>query len=146
MTTVVGQVVGAVVAALQAAPAVSANVARVRLRPWSEATASAVAVRPLDATREEAAMYGFGGPESWRVRVAVECYARTTSTTPDAAIDALVGAVYGRLMADPTLGGQITAGLEPLQLAYDFDAEAEKFAAATLVFSARIRTAGTTLS
>lgn len=146
MTSVVSQVVGAVVAALQTAPAVSANVARVRLRPWSEATASAVAVRPIDATREEAALYGFGGPESWQVRVAVECYARSTNTAPDAAIDSLVQSVYGRLMAEPTLGGVITAGLEPQGITFDFDAEAEKFAAATFVFAARIRTAGTNLS
>lgn len=146
MTSVVSQVVGAVVAALQAAPAVSANVARVRLRPWSETTTSAVAVRPIDATREEASLYGFGGPESWQVRVAVECYARSTTTAPDAAIDSLVQSVYGRLMAEPTLGGVITAGLEPQGITFDFDAEAEKFAAATLVLAARIRTAGTNLS
>ena len=146
MTTVISQVMGATVAALQAAPAVSANVSRVRLRPWGEHTASAVALRPIDAVREEAALFGFGGPEAWRVRVAVECYARATTAAPDVAIDALVEAVYGRLMADPTLAGQITAGIEPLQLAYDFDAENEKLVAATFIFAARIRTAGTQLS
>ena len=62
-------------------------------------------VRPLSSQVAEASLAP-GYPVSWTSAIAVECYARSgTATAPDVAVDALLEAVYARLMADPTLGG-----------------------------------------
>jgi hypothetical protein len=85
-------------------------------------------------------------PLSWTTSIAVECYARSTgSTAPDQSVDALLESVYARLMTDPTLGG-VVIGLQPQALHYDFDADAEKTACATLVFNARHRASAGTLT
>lgn len=145
MTSCVSASVAAVVAALQAAPAVASQVARVRLRPWSEATATAVAVLPVSAERVEA-QWGYSGPDVWAVRIGVECYARAPAgTAPDVAVDAVIQAVYARLMADPTLAGAIPGGLEPQGLTYDFDADGEQTAAGVLQFIGRV-TSGPTFA
>jgi hypothetical protein len=132
MTTLIANATAAITAALQAAPAVAPQVARVRLRALGAATTTAVVVRPLAAEVAERTM---SGPLKWVVRVAVECYAKTTTATaPDAAVDALVQATYARLMADATLGGAVKR-VEPEAIAYDFDADGEQTACATLVFN-----------
>ena len=145
MSTIINQAVTAIVAALQASPAVVASVGRVSLRPVAQASALAVVVRPLNSQVTEAALAP-GYPVSWTSAIAVECYARSgTATAPDVAVDALLEATYARLMADPTLGGAVLA-LQPQEVAYDFDADGDQTTCATLVFSARHKTAGTTFS
>ena len=49
MTTIVSAATAAIVAALQASPAVAPQVARVRLRPLAANTTTAVVVRPEHA-------------------------------------------------------------------------------------------------
>lgn len=136
MTTPVAAVVTAVMASLQASPAVAAQVARVRMRPFTEATTAAVAVRPIDAQREESEL-GFAGASVWAVRFAVECYARSTSA-PDMAVDALLEAVHTRLMANPTLSGVVPGGIAPAGISFDFDADGDQLACGTFVFTARV--------
>lgn len=132
MTTLVSAATQAIVAALQAAPAVAPQVARVRLRPLGAATTTAVVVRPQSA---EVVARTMAGPKSWTCRIAVECYAKTTTATaPDAAVDALLASAYARLMADATLAGSV-ARIEPEAIAYDFDVDGESTACATIVFS-----------
>lgn len=132
MSTMVANATAAICAALQASPAVASQVARVRMRPLGAATTTAVVVRPQSA---EVAARTLGGPLQWVCRIAVECYAKTTTATaPDAAVDALLQAAYARLMADATLAGSV-ARIEPEAIAYDFDADGESTACATLVFS-----------
>jgi hypothetical protein len=76
----------------------------------------------------------------------VECYQRSTvATAPDQAVDALLEAVYARLMADPTLGG-VVLSLQPQSINWDFDADGEQTTCATLTFNARHRSPGATLS
>lgn len=145
MTSMVNTAVTAMVAALQSGTPVAPLVGRVRLRPMAQATALAAVVRPLQAQVVEAAMAP-GYPVSWTTSIAVECYARTSAATaPDVAVDALVEAVYARLMADPTLGGAVLA-LQPQEVSYDFDADGEQTTCATLVFNARHKTAGTSFN
>lgn len=135
MSTLMAQATAAMVAALQAVPAVAPQVARVRLRALSASATTAVVVRPTEAQAAEQLLSGM--PIQWQCQVAVECYAKTTATTaPDAAVDDLVAAVYARLMADPTLGGTV-GRIEPSTLVYDFDADGEQTACATLVFQVR---------
>ena len=145
MSTLVNTAVTAMVAALQSAPAVASSVARVRLRPQAQGTAQAVVVRPLQSQAGDTDV-PMGYPVSWTTAVVVECYTRSgAATTPDVAVDPLVEAVYARLMADTTLGGAVLA-LQPQSIAWDFDADGDNTTCATLVFSARHRSPGATLS
>ena len=101
-----------------------------------------VVVRPL-GMEADTQLLG-GAYVNWQGQCAVECYAKTTTqTAPDAAVDALIAAVYSRLMADATLAGAV-ARIEPVSLAYDFDVDGEQTACATLLFQIRLLPAGIT--
>jgi len=138
MTTLIASLTAALVGTLQATPAVCAQVWRVRLRPLTAAAAQAVVVRPQGAEPSDAAV-GSQMPILWTSQVALECYARANaSTTPDAAVDALLEAVYARLMQDVTLGG-VVLGLQVAAVHYDFDFDADQTACVTLTLRARHR-------
>lgn len=135
MTSLVSNAVAAIVAALNVAPPVATQIARVRLRPMAQAQAQAVVVRPLQSDVTTVSEYT-SLPVSWTSAISVECYARTgAATTPDVAVDSLVEAVYARLMADPTLGG-VVVSLTPQSLSWDFDADGEQTVCAAFVFHA----------
>lgn len=145
MTSLVNTAVTAIVSALQSTPVVAAQIARVRLRPLAQAVSQAVVVRPLQTQVAEASLMP-GMPVSWTTSISVECYARSSvATPPDVAVDALIEAVYTRLMADPTLGGAVL-GLQPQEISYDFDVDGEQTTCVTLVFNTRHRSNGATLS
>lgn len=145
MTSFVSATVAAIVAALTSGTPVASQVARVRLRPLAAAQAQAVVVRALQSEVSESSLIP-GLPVSWTSAIGVECYARSSvATAPDVAVDSLVEAVYARLMADPTLGG-VVLSLQPQSLAWDFDADGEQTTCCTLVFHARHRSPGATLS
>lgn len=132
----VATAVAAIVASLQGAPAVAPQVDRVRLRPIKAAATTAVVVRPQQTEILEPPQFS-GQPIAWQAVVAVECYAKAApGQTPDVAVDELTTAVYARLMADPTLAGACNL-LQPLGLAYDFDADGDQTACATFTFSVR---------
>lgn len=138
MTTLVNTAITAIVASLNSGTPVSTQIARVRLRPLAQESAQAVVVRPVGAEVTEHALSP-GYPVAWAISVAVDCYTRAAAgVAADVAVDALVQAVYARLMADPTLGAVLLA-LQPQSLSYDFDADAEHTVCATFVFQARLR-------
>jgi hypothetical protein len=138
--SLVNTAVTAVVAKLSEAPAL-APVGRVRLRPVAASAPNQVVVRPADA--QVAEFDHFGRPVSWSVRLGVECYSRALAgQAPDQAVDALLSSVHDRLMADPTLGGQVVL-LQPQSLTYDFDAEDQALVAATFVFTCLQRAGAT---
>lgn len=146
MTTIVATAVAAIVASLSSGTPVASQIARVRLRPLAQATAQAVVVRPMAAQASAEFILQVNGPVGWITTIAVECYARSTvATTPDQSLDPLVEAVYARLMADPTLSGAVIS-LQPQSIDFDFDADGEQTACATLVFNARHRASGATFS
>lgn len=141
--SIINTAVSAVMSALSASPAVAAQVERVRLRSLSASSTTAVIVRPIVSEVLEGEMTS-GYPISWNTAIAVECYARSTRpVAADASVDALVSAVYSRLMDDPTLGGSVIT-LQPQNVAYDFDVDGEQTACATFTFIARQRTVGAT--
>ena len=145
MTSIVNAAVTAVVDALQSGTPVASQIARVRLRPLAQAAQQAVVVRPMQSQVVEAAMSS-GYPVSWTTVIAVECYVRSSvSTSADVAVDALLESVYARLMADPTLGGAVL-GLQPQEVSFDFDADADQTSCATLVFHARHKSSGSSFS
>lgn len=145
MTSLVNTAVTAMMVALQSAPAVAAQIGRVRLRPLAQGVSQAVVVRPLQSQVAEASLMP-NYPVSWTTAISVECYVRSSvATPPDVAVDALIEAVYARLMSDPTLGGAVLS-LQPQEISYDFDADGDQTTCATFVFHARHRSNGATLS
>ena len=107
------------------------------MRPGASEWATLVVVRLLDAALEPFAIQG--APYNVDTQLAVECYARgSAGQAPDLAVDDLLAAVYARLAADPTLGG-LVSDLQPVTLNYDFDADGEPTASATLTYTVRHR-------
>lgn len=130
MSTVISQVVGAMVTALGTATPVSANIYRTRMRPIAAEKADAVVVRPVGSQIERMAING--APMNLQTQVAVECYARAgTATAPDAAVDALLAAVYAKLQADTTLAG-LVQDLFISRVDYAFDVDEQGTACATV--------------
>ena len=134
MTTALATAVGAVIGALQAAPAVADQVHRSRLRPLQAGQATMLVVRPVEANADLEALAG--QLVTWRTVIAVECYARATpGTAPDVAVDALLEGVHTRLALDPTLGGTVVA-LNPRKLSYDLDTDGEAVSCVVTLFEA----------
>lgn len=146
MTTIVSNTVAAIVTALSGGTPVAPQIARVRLRPLGTAATTAVVVRPLQFEPGSEEILSLGQPVSWTSAISVECYARSsTATAPDVAVDSLVESVYARLMADTTLGG-VVIGLKLQGITWDFDADGEQTTCASLVFAARHKSPGATLT
>lgn len=142
--TAIATATAAFVSVLQASPAVSTAIERVRLRPWKAGVSSAIVVRPLRADVRDPQLMA-GGVFAWDIQVAVECYARAAAgTSPDAAVDSLISAAYARLMTDTTLGGSVRS-IEPLGITFEFDVDEQATACAVIAFSARQITAPKTL-
>ena len=142
--TAISTAVAAVVAKLQDSPAVSGQIERVRLRPWKASVDTAIVVRPIRSDVLDPQLLG-GGAYAWDTAIAVECYARASAgTSPDAAVDSLLGAAYARLMADQTLGGAVRS-IEPVNVSYDFDIDDQATACAVIQFVARSVTAQNSL-
>jgi hypothetical protein len=142
--SMVNDLVTAVVDALKAAPAVSTRVERVRLRALPASAGTAVVVRPLGSDVQDAELLT-GHPYVWTTSLAIECYARAPQgTAPDVAVDALLDAVYARLLQDPSLGGAV-AVLQPQAITYDYDVDGENIVCAILQINARQMTVGASL-
>ena len=143
MASVFSSIAGAMVASLQASPAVSAQVHRARMRPAAAEWTTMVVVRLIDVALEPFAVRG--APFNADTTLAVECYARgSAGQSPDLAVDALMTAVYARLAADASLGG-LVGELLPTGISFDFDSDGEPTACATLNYTARHRAANLTL-
>lgn len=126
----------AVMTSLGASPAVATQIDRQRLRPLAKSVQTAVVVR-VEGARVYEPMTLVGQVIAWDVQVAVECYARVSSSdAADEAVDNLVETVYARLMTDPTLSGAVQT-LVPQGLQYDFDADGEQVVCATFLFVIR---------
>jgi len=142
--SVISTAVLAIVNKLGAVPPVSSQIDRIRLRPLARSSDSAIVVRLLRAEATDLIELASAGPSVWDITVAIECYARASAgTAPDAAVDTLLSAVYARLMNDTTLGNQVNH-IEAQSIAYDFDADDQQTACATLQMN--VRQIATTLS
>lgn len=143
MTTRTAQIVGALVASLQASPAVSGHIYRARTRPLPADATSGVVVRVQNSTITPSVING--GPMDFATQVAIECYVRSrTGTDLDVAVDSLLSAAYARVLADTTLGGLATDVL-PQAISYDFDADGEQTTCATLTLDVLHRSQNPTL-
>ncbi|WP_343591910.1 hypothetical protein [Paracidovorax wautersii] len=136
--TAFAQILGAMQAALQADPPVSATVYRgVRTRAVPRDLPDAIALRLVQAEIDQGAGAGVRGV--WQTAVVVECYARSAADV-DGPLDLLMSAAVDRLLADPSLGGPVGA-LVPQGVTWDFDIDGEQTACALITFLVRHVTA-----
>lgn len=135
ISTIFLQAVQAMVATLQAAPAVAPKVYRTRLRPLTQQDSTAVVVRLAGSDPDTSV--GQGAVMVWGTAVSVECYARGNTLAPaDEAVDDLLARVYTRLQQDPSLGG-VAGGVTPHSLSVDYDADGDQTACATVTLLVR---------
>lgn len=137
MTTVFANVVGAMAQALAAGTPVSPNISRARIKPLAAEWQTAVVVRLQESQFDRLAI--FGAPMNTDTIVVVECYARSTSLSPDLAVDQLMQDAYARLAADPTLGG-LVADCQLQAINFDFDHEQDRMGCALMSYLVRHRT------
>lgn len=103
--TAFATITGALVLLLQADPPVSANIFRARDRTLAEQFEDAINIQFDGAKSYRGAING--APVDWESHFTIECWARTSSTSPDLAVDPMLGEIYRRIAADTTLGGLI---------------------------------------
>lgn len=103
--TAFARITGALIALLEADPPLSQQIFRARDRQLAEDYPDAINVQFDFATPFSGAIHG--APVDWDSKFTIECYARTSSTSADLAVDPLVLQVYQRIAADTTLGGLV---------------------------------------
>jgi hypothetical protein len=132
MTTAYAQLVTDIAAALSAATPISNQVYRARLRPIAAQHADTIVVR-LGATQVVPKTLAYGRMLC-QTEVVVECYARAAnSSTPDAAVDALLQAAYARIAGDATVNAA-TRDVLMTSIAWDFDQENDQLACASMTW------------
>jgi hypothetical protein len=140
------QLLGLIVAALSANPAVASGaIKRQAARPVASDLAQAVNVR-IVSSRSEAAYAGAVTPLQWLTVIAVECVARGVNVAPDEAVGALIEVVHNRIAADTSAR---TAGFDRLpeyRVEWDQEELDDRIGAATLLYTYRHQTTATTLN
>ena len=129
----------AVAAALKAGPALAdGGVKEGRRRPMPQAVERQVFV---DLDESPATPTAMGQFVEWSTRVRVECIARSTPGLPaDDVADEMLAIAYGRVMADPRLGGK-ALDTNPAGMAWRIEEEAETgIAGCAALFTVRHRT------
>jgi hypothetical protein len=142
MTTAFATITAGIVALLGAAPAVSPNIFRARDRQMAEEYATAINVQFDGGVPNPGAMKG--APVDWGSRFTVECYARTSTTSGDLAVDPLLEAVYEKIAADSTLGGLVMDIGSPL-IEAEYGSEGQKTGWIRMTYPVLHRTANLTL-
>lgn len=140
--TVFVDITAAFVAALAAAPAVSPNIFRARERVLAEEHVTALNVQFDGAEPYAGVMHG--APVDWRSKITVECYARSSTTSGDLAVDPLLAAAYARLAFDTTLGGMV-ADIGYPQIEAENDSAGQKTGWIRMTYAVEHRTNNLTL-
>ena len=131
MTTAYKQIADDFAAALWAATAISNQVYQARLDPIANQFNDAIVVR-LGATQVEQKTLTYGRMLC-QTEVAVECYAKSPTGNPTAAVDTLLQNAYARLAGDAT----VNAAARDLLMAgitWDYAQEADQMACATMTW------------
>jgi hypothetical protein len=142
MSSAFFKITAAFVAALSLNPPVAGMVFKARERQIDSDTPTAVNVQFEGSEPTAGAI--FGAPVDWRSRIAVDCYARSSTVNGDAAIDPVLAAVYARLAQDTTLGGLVADIGVPL-LDADYDAQGQKTGWVRMTYVVTHRTSNLTL-
>lgn len=143
MKTAFSKVVDAVIAVLEAAPALCDNVYRARPTAVPAQDDQALNVQWEAALPERGAIHG--APVDWNTKVTVECFARSVSESGDVVVDPLLLAVYERLAQDSTLGGLVD-DLACLGIEAENTADGKKTGWVRLTYMAVHRTSNLTLN
>jgi hypothetical protein len=142
VTTAFLDITAAVVAILNAAPAVSETILQANDRHVPESKVNALNVYHAGSKPEDGAIYG--APIDWTTGIVIECYAKTSTETSDVAVDPLIKAVYGRLASDRTLGGLVEdIGVPTIQM--DYDSKGQRTGWAVMKYPVEHRTSNNTL-
>lgn len=142
MPTSFAEITTALVELFSAAPAISPNIYRARDRAISKGALTALNIQWDGAMPTPGVIKG--APVDWDSRFTIECYARTTTETPDIAVDPLLLEVYSRVAADTTLGGRVDYVGEPL-LEAEFSAEGERTGWVRMTYLIKHQTENSTL-
>lgn len=140
--TAFASITGAIVALLEAGTPVARVVFRARDRQLPEQYDSAVSVQCDGAMPMSGAI--LGAPIDWESRFSIDCWARTTTTTADLAVDPLVADVYQRIAADTTLG-QLVDNVSPPSIEFEYSAEQKKTGWVRMTYVITHRTLNSTL-
>lgn len=140
--TAFARITGAIVALLEAEPALSQQIFRARDRQLAEEFPDAINVQFDGAMPSAGAMHG--APVDWDSKFTIECYARTTTTSADLAVDPLLMQVYQRIAADPTLGDVVTYIGEPM-IEAEYNAEQQRTGWIRMTYPVMHRTNNLTL-
>lgn len=135
-------ITGALVDLMMAGTPVASVVIRARDRQLAEQYASAVSVQCDGATPMSGAIKG--APIDWESRFSIECWAKTTATTADLAVDPILAEVYQRIAADTTLAGLVDDVSAPL-IEFEYTAEQQKTGWVRMTFLITHRTLNSTL-
>jgi hypothetical protein len=142
MNTQFFRITTAIIATLNAAPAVSPNIFRARVRDVPDSFDTAVNVQFNQAEPRAGAISG--APVDWMSNFSVECFAKSKDLTGDEAIDALMRDVYARICADTTLGGLVDNVGEP-RIEAEYSAESVRTGWVRMTFPVEHRTQNLTL-
>lgn len=139
-------IVAATVARLLQAPALAGGFVEEELQPGAvpEEVSQAISVR-LSRSVAQDTRYA-GHPIDWQSELVIECYARGDAANPSTgrASRALHAAAYARLMAEPSLGGQVSY-LVPVAIDVDTEAATGPHGVCIGTYTAVHRTAAATL-
>jgi hypothetical protein len=140
--TAFAAITGALVQLMEAGTPVAPVVFRARDRQLAEQYASAVSVQCDGSAPMSGAI--LGAPIDWESRFSIECWARTTTTSADLAVDPLVFDVYQRIAADTTLAGLVDDVSAPL-IEFEYTAEDKKTGWVRMTYLITHRTVNSTL-
>ncbi|MBY0243184.1 MAG: hypothetical protein K2X55_28150 [Burkholderiaceae bacterium] len=131
----------AIVAVLTAQLGNQVRITQADDRPIPDREVEAVNVQ-FNAGVPEGAL--LGAPVDWNSRFTIDLYARTTTQTPDVAIDQLLFRVHSAIAADPSLGGAATDTGTPV-IEAEYSSDGKKTGWVRMTYPVQHRTASFTL-
>lgn len=136
------KITAAIIAKLGAAADIDVQIYQARDRAVPESAVGAINVQFESGLPTRGAI--MGAPVDWDSRFVIEIYARTTTQTPDAAVDPLVMAVYREMATDPSLGG-LTIDIGEPAIEAEFSSEGKKTGWVRMTYPVQHRTTNMTL-
>jgi hypothetical protein len=140
--TVFIDIVSAIIELLNSGTPISPMITRARDKAIPETAANALNVQ-FDAAQPAPSVLS-GAPVDWTSRIIIDCYARSTSTSGDLAVDPLLSGVYARMAADTTLSGKVSNIGVP-QIETEYDSQGQKTGWIRMTYLIEHRTTNLTL-
>lgn len=135
-------ITAAIIAKLGAASDIGVHIYQARDRAVPEVEQAAINVQFEAGLPTRGAM--LCAPVDWDSRFVIDLYVRTTTLTPDAAVDPLLMAVYRVMASDPSLGGLTLDIGEPV-IEAEYSSEGKKSGWIRMTYPVQHRTNNMTL-